>query len=66
MIPYKAQVSNASRLGATKIAVLFERNRRVYDVLESLGLKSQPFMSYRNCCPGRIGIPCTLKQDVLI
>ena len=29
MMPYKAQVSNASRLGATKIAVPFERNRRV-------------------------------------
>ena len=30
MMPYKAQVSNASRLGATRIAVPFERNRRVY------------------------------------
>ena len=29
MMPYKAQVSNASRLGATRIAVPFERNRRV-------------------------------------
>ena len=34
MMPYKAQVSNASRLGATRIAVPFERNRRVYKVLE--------------------------------
>ena len=29
MMPYKAQVSNASRLGATRIAVPFERKKRV-------------------------------------
>ena len=30
MMPYKAQVSNANRLGATRIAVPFEHNRRVH------------------------------------
>ena len=38
MMPYKAQVSNASRLGATRIAVPFERNRRVVTCLSITAL----------------------------
>ena len=37
MMPYKAQVSNASRLGATRIAVPFERNRRVLGLVVLFG-----------------------------
>ena len=46
MMPYKAQVSNASRLGATRIAVPFERNRRV-DVLYAKKILTRGLCDYK-------------------